>query len=122
MYAVLADVVVVVHFAFLLFVVFGGFLAWRWRWVIWPHVVAAGWGAVIITLGVNCPLTHVENGLRRRAGQAELAGGFIDTYVQGVLYPERLVGLARGLVVLVVLLSWAGLVLRARSAATRAPA
>ncbi len=109
-YGVLADAVAVVHFAFLVFVVVGGFVALRWRWVLWPHLVAAAWGAVIVVFGVNCPLTHLENMLRERAGEAELAGGFIDTYVEGVIYPERFVTEARLLAAAVVTASWIALV------------
>lgn len=111
---VLADAVVVLHFAFLAFVVGGGLLAWRWPWLIWPHLGAAAWGAVIVVFSVNCPLTHVENVLRARDGEPELAGGFIDTYVEGVLYPARFVNEARGLAAAVVLASWLGFVLRRR--------
>jgi hypothetical protein len=113
-YAVLADAVVVLHFAFLAFVVAGGLLAWRWPWLIWPHLVAAGWGAAIVAFSLQCPLTHVENGLRARAGEPELTGGFIDTYIEGVLYPQRYVAEARALAALVVLVSWLGFVLRRR--------
>jgi Protein of Unknown function (DUF2784) len=113
-YGVLADAVAVVHFAFLAFVVFGGFLAWRWPWMIWAHLVAAGWGVLITVFSMNCPLTHVENELRTRAGEPELAGGFIDTYVEGVFYPERYVNEARALAAVVVLVSWLGLVARHR--------
>jgi len=103
---VLADGVAVVHFAFLVFVVVGGFVALRRPWVFWPHLAAAAWGAVIVVFGVECPLTHLENVLRRHAGEAELAGGFIDTYVEGVIYPERFVAEARLLVAAAVVTSW----------------
>lgn len=115
MYAALADAVVVLHFAFLGFVVVGGLLAWRWPWLIWPHLVVAAWGGLITVFSVNCPLTHVENALRARAGEPELAGGFIDTYVEGVVYPERYVDEARALVAVVVLASWLGWVMRRRA-------
>lgn len=104
--AALADAVVVVHFAFLAFVVLGGVLACRWPWLIWPHLAAAAWGSAIIAFAWQCPLTHLENALRERAGQGELTGGFIDTYVEGVLYPQRYVTEARALAALVVLASW----------------
>jgi Protein of Unknown function (DUF2784) len=113
-YGVLADAVAVLHFAFLAFVVLGGFLAWRWPWVIWAHLVAAGWGALITVFSMNCPLTHVENELRVRVGEPELAGGFIDTYVEGVIYPERYINEVRALAGVVVLVSWLGLVERRR--------
>ena len=115
MYGVLADAVVVLHFAFLAFVVAGGLLAWRWPWLIWPHLVAAGWGALIIVFSINCPLTFLEDEFRARAGEPELAGGFIDTYVEGVIYPERYVAEVRVLVAVVVLASWLGFVRRRRA-------
>jgi hypothetical protein len=113
-YGVLAYAVAVVHFAFLAFVVLGGFVAWRWPWVIWAHLAAAGWGVLITVFSVNCPLTHAENELRARAGEPELAGGFIDTYVEGVIYPERYVNEAHALAAVLVLVSWLGLVVRRR--------
>jgi len=119
---VLADAVMVLHFGFLLFVVFGGFVAWRWPWVIWPHLVAAGWGGLIIAFGLNCPLTRVENDFRTRAGGDELAGGFIDTYIEGVLYPERYIGLARALAAVLVLVSWAGFLRLRQQLRERVPA
>lgn len=113
----LADLVVLVHFGFLVFVVVGGFLAVRWRWVLWPHLAAVAWAVVIVVFGTTCPLTHLENALRRRAGGDELAGGFIDTYVEGVIYPERFVDVARALVALAVLASWFVLVRHRRATA-----
>lgn len=108
MYGVFADIVVVLHFAFLAFVAAGGLLALRWRWLIWPHLLAAAWGALITIFSINCPLTHVENALRARAGEPQLAGGFVDTYIEGVIYPERYVNEIRALVAAVVLASWVG--------------
>ena len=108
MYGALADVVVVLHFAFLTFVVVGGLLAWRWPWLIWPHLAAAAWGGLITVFSVNCPLTHVENVLRTRAGKPELAGGFVDTYIEGVVYPQQYVNEVRALVAVVVVVSWLG--------------
>jgi Protein of Unknown function (DUF2784) len=107
-YRLLADATVVVHFAFLAYVVTGGLLAWRWRWAIWPHLAAAGWGLAVTVGHLNCPLTFVENWARQRAGESTLAGGFIDHYVTGVVYPARYAGLMQILVGLVVVLSWAG--------------
>jgi hypothetical protein len=105
-YGVLADAVVVVHFGFLVFVVVGGFLALRWLRVLWPHLPAVAWAAVIVVHGAPCPLTYLENELRARAGEAALRGGFIDTYVEGVVYPAGLVGVARAVVAAAVLWSW----------------
>lgn len=89
-YRVLADCVVALHAAFVAFVVLGGYLAWRWRGVVWLHVPCALWGAFIEYAGWICPLTPLENALRARAGLEGYAGGFIEHYVTPILYPEGL--------------------------------
>ena len=86
----LADAVVVLHAAFVVFVVLGGFLVLRWRRVAWLHVPAAIWGVLIEYAGWICPLTPLENALRERAGQAGYSGGFVEHYVLRVLYPAGL--------------------------------
>lgn len=113
-FRVLAEATMTVHFAFLVYVVAGGFLAWRWPWAIWPHLVLAGWGFSTIVFGFDCPLTHIENWARREAGEQGLSTGFIDTYLTGVVYPERYTTLLQALAGLVVLVSWAGFVIRRR--------
>jgi len=90
LYRVLADCVVVIHAAFVVFVVLGGFLAWRWPGVVWAHVPCAVWGAAIEYAGWICPLTPLENALRARAGLQGYAGGFIEHYLMPVLYPAGL--------------------------------
>lgn len=92
-YRGLADLVLVVHLAFVLFVVLGGLLVLRWRWVAVLHVPAAVWGILLEYGGWICPLTPLENSLRRLGGDAEYSGGFIQHYIQPVLYPA---GLTRG--------------------------
>ncbi|HMN45307.1 MAG TPA: DUF2784 domain-containing protein [Povalibacter sp.] len=87
---VLADAVLVIHLAFVIFVVAGGFLALRFPRVAWLHVPAALWGAWIEFSGRICPLTPLENSLRRRGGEAGYGGGFIDHYIMALLYPEGL--------------------------------
>ncbi len=85
-----ADVVLVVHLAFVLFVVLGGLLALRWRRVAWVHVPVALYGATIEFVGFICPLTPLENSLRRRGGAAGYEGGFIEQYITAALYPSGL--------------------------------
>ncbi len=92
-YRFLADVIVVAHFAFLLFVVTGGAFALRWPRLAWVHLPAALWGILIEFTGWICPLTPFEVALRQRGGEAAYTGGFIAHYVMGVLYPD---GLTRG--------------------------
>lgn len=91
---VAADLVVAAHFAFIVFVVVGGFLTWRWPRLAWIHVPVAAWGALIEFAGWICPLTPLENALRRAAGDAGYTGGFIEHYLIPVIYPA---GLTRGL-------------------------
>src|SRR4029450_13264656 len=116
MAAVLADGVLVVHLGFLAFVGLGGFLAWRWpRWLV-AHVAAVSWGAVAVAFSLRCPLTVLEDALRRRAGQPGLGPtGFVDSYIEGVVYPERDAGLVRALVGAVVVVSWWGVLTRRRA-------
>lgn len=89
-YRALADLVLVVHLAFVLFVVLGGLLALRWPRVAWVHVPVALYGALIEFAGFVCPLTPLENSLRRRGGEAGYEGGFIEHYVTATLYPTGL--------------------------------
>ena len=86
----LADAVVLVHAAFVLFVVFGGFLALRWRRLAWVHLPTLAWGVWIEVAGWICPLTPLEVELRRQAGEQGYRGGFVEHYVLPTLYPEGL--------------------------------
>jgi hypothetical protein len=90
MYRTLADAVVILHFLFVAFVVFGGFVAWRWHRVAWIHIPAAVWGVAIEFGGWVCPLTSVENALRARAGLAGYSSGFVEHHVLPWLYPVTL--------------------------------
>jgi len=85
-----ADAVVALHVAFVLFVLLGGFLVLRWRWLAWLHVPAAVWGVLIEYADWICPLTPWENDLRQRGGLAAYSGDFIGRHVLPLLYPERL--------------------------------
>ena len=82
--------VVGLHLLFVLFVVAGGFLVLRWRPVMLLHLPAAIWGALIEFKGWICPLTPLENWLRRRGGQAGYGGGFVEHYLLPILYPSGL--------------------------------
>lgn len=93
LYRFLADFVVVLHFGFVLFVVLGGLFALRWPRFAWIHVPAAVWGAGIEFVQGICPLTPLENHLRKLGGEAGYSGGFVEHYVLPVLYPS---GLTRG--------------------------
>lgn len=93
-YRTLADGVLVLHLAFAVFAGVGALLVLRWPRLAWVHVPCAVWGALIMFAGWICPLTPLENGLRRRGGEAGYQGGFIDHYVVSVLYPR---GITRGI-------------------------
>ncbi len=85
-----AEAVLLLHFSFIAFVLFGGLLALRWRWVVLVHLPAAAWGCFIELTGRICPLTYVENYLRGRAGQTGYSEGFIEHYLLPVIYPAGL--------------------------------
>ncbi|HEY7791074.1 MAG TPA: DUF2784 domain-containing protein [Vicinamibacterales bacterium] len=90
LYLVLADLIVCIHIAFVVFVIGGGLLVWRWRWVAWLHLPAATWGAAVELTGWMCPLTPLENALRVRAGATAYRGDFVAHYLLPVLYPADL--------------------------------
>ena len=89
-YQLLADLIVLVHVGFVVFAVLGGLLAARWQSLVWIHVSAVIWAALVEVLGWVCPLTPLENWLRRKGGQAGYPSDFIAHYVLPILYPEGL--------------------------------
>lgn len=97
LYGILADAVTVTHLAFILFVAAGALVAVRWPWLVWAHLPALAWGVGTVTIGFTCPLTSLELALRRLAGEDGFEGGFVDRYVEGVVYPERYTTLLRAL-------------------------
>ncbi len=104
-YGNLATLVVLGHFAFILFVMFGGLLALRWPRAPWLHIPCFVWGGWIEVSGGICPLTPLENELRGAAGETPYAGGFIEHYILAIIYPAGLtrtvqLTLAVGLVIL----------------------
>lgn len=103
-YRILADLVVVIHFAFIIFVVLGGLLVVRWKWLRAFHIPSVIWGALIEFEGWLCPLTTLEWKLRHAGGRSVYHDGFIEHYLIPVVYPERLtpeIQAALGLAVLV---------------------
>jgi acetyl esterase/lipase len=117
-YRVLADIAVIVHLAFVVFVVFGGLLVIRWQRLGWLHLPAAIWGAAIEFSGAICPLTPLENVLREAGGQARYSGDFVERYVIPLVYPidlTRTIQLALGCLVVAINLGVYGLMIaRAR--------
>ncbi|MEV4162994.1 DUF2784 domain-containing protein [Nonomuraea dietziae] len=115
MYRLIADAAMVVHFLFLAYLTLGGFLALRWPRAIWAHLAVAAWGVMSIVTGVECPLTLVEDWGRRQAGLAGLTpSGFVDHYIEGVIYPEEHTNLVRLGVASLVVGSWFGYLWRRR--------
>ncbi len=89
-YGLLANLVVLVHFGFILFAALGGLFALRWRWIPWVHLPVVAWAAFIELSGRVCPLTPLENRLRAEAGDAAYTGDFIAYYLGPVIYPPGL--------------------------------
>lgn len=89
-YSWLADLILCLHVGFVLFVIVGGLLVLKWRWVAWLHLPAAVWGAVVEFTGWICPLTPLENWLRAQDGKNSYRSDFIGQYLLPVLYPEDL--------------------------------
>jgi hypothetical protein len=103
--AIGADIIVLVHFAFVLFVLFGGVLLVWWRRLVWLHLPAVIWGMLIEFTGWICPLTPYENQLRKQAGLEMYDGDFVMRYIMPILYPEdltRSLQITLGFVVLLV--------------------
>lgn len=89
-YPLLADAVLLFHLAFILFVVFGALLLRPFPRLIWLHLPAAIWAGLIELIGFTCPLTPLENHLRRLGGERTYSGGFIEHYLLPIIYPPGL--------------------------------
>lgn len=108
LYTAAVWLVVAAHFAFLLYLPIGGFLALRWPRTLWLHAAAVLWGAATVALNLDCPLTDVERWARSRAGMPPISSaGFIDHYLTGQLYPAWGAGYVPLAVLAAVLTSWA---------------
>jgi uncharacterized protein DUF2784 len=94
LYRIAADGVVLLHLAFIVFVMLGGLAVLRWRRLAWLHVPAVLWGMLVEFTGWLCPLTPLENWLRAVGGQAGYTGSFVDQYIVPIIYPT---GLTRGM-------------------------
>jgi Protein of Unknown function (DUF2784) len=116
----LADIIVILHFLFVLFVIFGALFLLLSKKFIWLHLPAAIWGAFIEYTGWICPLTPLENRLRFEAGEGVYEGGFVENYIIPVLYPEALtrnLQILLGTLVIVINLTlyWIAFRIRARN-------
>lgn len=107
MYQIVVGLAVIAHFAFMGYLVVGGFLALRWRRTFWLHVPTAVWGVAIITAHLDCPLTWLERWARTAAGMSPLPPeGFVAHYITGVLYPADWLGTVEVAVCVLIALSW----------------
>jgi len=113
-YRALADVVVVVHLGFILFVALGSLALWRWPQLAWAHVPALVYAIAIVTVGFTCPLTPIEKWLRRRGDGMAYEGGFVDRYVEDVVYPDEQTAALRALAAVAVVAGYLAVVVRAR--------
>jgi len=85
-----ADAILILHAAFILFVLLGAVLSIRWRWIPFVQLPAAAWGVFVELTGRVCPLTPLENSLRRSAGQVGYSDSFIEHYILDIIYPSGL--------------------------------
>ncbi|MFU8842962.1 MAG: DUF2784 domain-containing protein [Bacteroidales bacterium] len=110
-YQLLADLTLVLHLIFILFVMMGALFVLKWRWFALIHAPAAIWGALIEFMGWICPLTPLENSFRHKAGQSGYEEGFIDHYLIPIIYPQGLTSnlqfiLGAGVIVLNIAIYW----------------
>jgi hypothetical protein len=118
----LADLVLLLHACFILFVVLGALLAIRWPRIAWVHIPACIWAAVLEFAGFSCPLTPLENWLRRAGGATTYAEGFLEHYLVPFVYPPGLtpqLQVLLGVLVLLVNGVLYGYVIRYRGAQAR---
>jgi len=100
-YRLLADLALLLHLLFVLWVVAGGVLAWRWPRLVWLHLPAAAWGVLVEIAGWPCPLTWLEDHWRALAGGAVSGASFVARLLAPVVYPA---GLTRSLQIVLGLL------------------
>lgn len=108
-YGLAADLVVVFHLAFLIFVGGGALLAWRWPWLVPLHAAGVLWAVGSVAVGFACPLTGLEKSFRALAGEEVYGGGFVDHYVEDGVYPEALTPLLQALAGVATVVGYAGL-------------
>jgi len=108
-YRILAGAVVYLHFGFILFAATGALLTWRWPRLAWAHLPASAWGVGSVIVGFPCPLTALEKTLRRLAGASGYEGGFVDQYIEGVIYPPEYSSILRAVAAMTIMVGYVGL-------------
>jgi len=104
----LADVMVVLHAAFLLFFVIGGFLAWRWPRLIWVHLGIVVWSLAIVLIDYDCPFTGMEKFFLRKGGETPYDAGYIHHYLDGTIWPAGATPTAEKVGFVLVVISYVG--------------
>jgi hypothetical protein len=94
-WSILADMVLVLHGAFIAWATLGALAVWRWPLLAWVHLPALAWAIWIEATAGVCPLTPLENALRHRAGERGYDGGFIDHHLGALIYPQGLTPVAQ---------------------------
>ena len=105
LYILLSDLVVAFHFAFIAFVISGGLLAARWRWIVALHIPAVLWAIIVEVNNWTCPLTPIEKTLRAWGGGNGYEGDFVAHYILPILYAgvtSRAIQLTAAAIVIVI--------------------
>jgi Na+(H+)/acetate symporter ActP len=108
-YLLIGHAAMVVHYLFFAYVVFGGFLSWRWPRMFWPHLLVAAYALGIVVIGWPCFLTDIENWSRLNTGREIMENGFIDHHITGVFYPAEHLMTSRYVIAGIVASAYAGL-------------
>ncbi|QFU94511.1 hypothetical protein YIM_46925 [Amycolatopsis sp. YIM 10] len=104
----LADVTVAIHVLALLYIGFGGFVAWRWPKTIFVHIFFAAWGILVNVFPIPCPLTALENYFRAQEGLGDLPGGFNAYYIYDTVFPREMMPVIAALALVVLVVSYIG--------------
>jgi len=118
LYSVAADFLLIIHLVFITFVLLGGLLLVKWRWLVYLHLPAVAWATLLELRGWLCPLTPLEQHFRMIAGETGYSGSFVQHYLLPLIYPgglTREVQIILGISVIVVnLVIYIGILTRFR--------
>lgn len=90
MYEFLATLTLIIHFLFIIFVIFGGLLFFVKRWTLYFHIPAFLYGVYVELTQSICPLTYLENYFLTKANLASYSTSFIQNYLYAIIYPINL--------------------------------
>ncbi len=88
-YRILADLVAILHFLFVIFALFGAILALKWKRAMWLQIPAALWAAAVEYANLPCPITPLEKWLIRKEGLKAYQGSFVEHHMLSILYPGQ---------------------------------